>query len=85
VLAFPMDDELIERVPPTLQGGPGPFSPARSVRAPITGGLRRHLPEVAERQALDHTCRSTTNSAASSSRRPHLLGFVRTRGRVGGP
>ncbi len=54
VLAFPMDDELIESGRQPDQGGRGPGSPAEPSDAPILVGDVVICPKVAERQALDH-------------------------------
>ena len=54
VLAFPMDDELIESVLQPDQGGRGPGSPAEPSDAPILVGDVVICPRVAERQAKDH-------------------------------
>jgi probable rRNA maturation factor len=54
VLAFPMDDELIESGRQPDQGGRGPGSPAEPSDAPILVGDVVICPKVAERQAHDH-------------------------------
>jgi len=54
VLAFPMDDELIESGRQPDQGGRGPGSPAEPSDAPILVGDVVICPKVAERQALEH-------------------------------
>jgi probable rRNA maturation factor len=54
VLAFPMDDELIESGRQPDQGGRGPGSPSEPSDAPILVGDVVICPKVAERQALDH-------------------------------
>jgi probable rRNA maturation factor len=54
VLAFPMDDELIESGRQPDQGGRGPGSPAEPSDAPILVGDVVICPRVAERQARDH-------------------------------
>jgi probable rRNA maturation factor len=55
VLAFPMDDELIESGRQPDQGGRGTGSPAEPSDAPILVGDVVICPKVAERQALDHS------------------------------
>jgi probable rRNA maturation factor len=54
VLAFPMDDELIESGRQPDQGGRGPGSPAEPSDAPILVGDVVICPRVAERQAREH-------------------------------
>jgi probable rRNA maturation factor len=54
VLAFPMDDELIESGRQPDQGGRGPGSPAEPSDAPILVGDVVICPQVAERQAREH-------------------------------
>ena len=55
VLAFPMDDELIESGRQPDQGGRGPGSPAEPSDAPILVGDVVICPQVAERQAQEHS------------------------------
>jgi probable rRNA maturation factor len=54
VLAFPMDDELIESGRQPDQGGRGPGSPAEPSDAPILVGDVVICPKVAQRQAAEH-------------------------------
>jgi len=54
VLAFPMDDELIESGRQPDQGGRGPGSPAEPSDAPILVGDVVICPKVAQRQAREH-------------------------------
>ena len=54
VLAFPMDDELIESGRQPDQGGRGPGSPTEPSDAPILVGDVVICPRVAERQAKEH-------------------------------
>jgi probable rRNA maturation factor len=54
VLAFPMDDELIESGRQPDQGGRGPGSPTEPSDAPILVGDVVICPRVAERQAREH-------------------------------
>lgn len=54
VLAFPIDDELIESGRQPDQGGRGPGSPAEPSDAPILVGDVVICPRVAERQAKEH-------------------------------
>jgi probable rRNA maturation factor len=54
VLAFPMDDELIESGRQPDQGGRGPGSPTEASDAPILVGDVVICPRVAERQAREH-------------------------------
>lgn len=54
VLAFPIDDELIESGRQPDQGGRGPGSPAEPSDAPTLVGDVVICPRVAERQAKEH-------------------------------
>jgi probable rRNA maturation factor len=54
VLAFPMDDELVESGRQPDQGGRGPGSPAEPSDAPILVGDVVICPKVAETQAREH-------------------------------
>lgn len=54
VLAFPMDDELVESGRQPDQGGRGPGSPVDPTDAPILVGDVVICPKMAERQAKEH-------------------------------
>ncbi len=54
VLAFPMDDELVESGRQPDQGGRGPGSPAEPSDAPILVGDVVICPKLAERQSREH-------------------------------
>lgn len=54
VLAFPMDDELVESGRQPDQGGRGPGSQAEPSDAPILVGDVVICPKVAERQSKEH-------------------------------
>jgi probable rRNA maturation factor len=54
VLAFPMDDEIVESGRQPDQGGRGPGAPAEPGDAPILIGDVVICPAVAQRQAAEH-------------------------------
>jgi probable rRNA maturation factor len=76
VLAFPMDDELIESGRQPDQGGRGPGSPAEPSDAPILVGDVVICPKVAQRQAAEHLVSFADEMALLVVHGVlHLLGF----------